>query len=302
MEGAVEPTSERLWDDASRRLRDTLNETTYATWFASTEPGPLSDDVARARRSQRVHAELDREPLPRAPPCGGARCARPRDPCGARRLRHGGHRGGAAASRCPAALPGRAAAREPEVHVRQLRDRVLEPVRARCRARGRRGAGAGVQPPLHLRQHRSRQDAPHAGRERLCQRSLEAAHDALRDERDVHERLHQLAPRQAHRGVQAPLPRVRRPPRRRHPVPRGQGADPGGVLPYLQLALRGRPADRDLVRPAAEGDRNPRGAASLAVRVGAHDRHPASRPRDAHRDPPQEGHAPTRSRSPTRRC
>ena len=27
---------------------------------------------------------------------------------------------------------------------------------------------------------------------------------------------------------------------RRHPVPRAQGADPGGVLPHLQLAVRGR--------------------------------------------------------------
>ena len=76
----------------------------------------------------------------------------------------------------------------------------------------------------------------------LRQRALAAADDALRDERDLHERLHQLAARQADRGVQAALPQLRRPPRRRHPVLRGQGADPGGVLPYLQLALRGRRA------------------------------------------------------------
>ena len=50
------------------------------------------------------------------------------------------------------------------------------------------------------------------------------------------------------------------------------------------------PADRHLVRPAAEGDRDARGAAPLPVRVGADHRHPATRPRDAHRDPPQEGH------------
>ena len=69
---------------------------------------------------------------------------------------------------------------------------------------------------------------------------------ALRHERDVHERLHQLAPRQAHRGLQAALPHLRRAPDRRRPVLRAQGADPGGVLPHLQLALRGRPPDRDL--------------------------------------------------------
>ena len=38
MENPVEPTADRLWDDVSRRLRDTLNETTYATWFASATP------------------------------------------------------------------------------------------------------------------------------------------------------------------------------------------------------------------------------------------------------------------------
>ena len=69
---------------------------------------------------------------------------------------------------------------------------------------------------------------------------------ALRDERDVHERLHQLAPRQAHRGLQAALPQLRRAADRRRAVLRAQGADPGGVLPHLQLALRGRPPDRDL--------------------------------------------------------
>ena len=45
MEHAVEPTAERLWDDASRRLRETLNETTYATWFAGATASSLKDDV-----------------------------------------------------------------------------------------------------------------------------------------------------------------------------------------------------------------------------------------------------------------
>ena len=42
-------------------------------------------------------------------------------------------------------------------------------------------------------------------------------------------------------------------------------------------------------RPAAARHLDARGAAALAVRVGADHRHPAARPRDAHRDPPQEG-------------
>ena len=149
--------------------------------------------------------------------------------------------------------------------------------------------GAGLQPALHLRRDRARQDAPAAGDRRLRLRPRARPDHALRHERDVHERLHQLAPRQAHRGLQAPLPRLRRAARRRHPVPRGQGAVPGGVLPHVQLALRGGPADRDLVRPAAQGDRDARGSAAVALRVGADHRHPAARPRDADRDPAQEG-------------
>ena len=43
LEDAVEPTAERLWDDVSRRLRDTLNETTYETWFSSAAAGALDD-------------------------------------------------------------------------------------------------------------------------------------------------------------------------------------------------------------------------------------------------------------------
>ena len=56
------------------------------------------------------------------------------------------------------------------------------------------------------------------------------------------------------------------------------------------------------LRPAAAGDRDARGPAALALRVGADHRHPAARPRDAHRDPAQEGARPTGSTSPDPRC
>ena len=45
MEHATEPTAERLWDDVSRRLREALNETTYATWFGDVAAGELGDDT-----------------------------------------------------------------------------------------------------------------------------------------------------------------------------------------------------------------------------------------------------------------
>src|SRR5688572_16828694 len=45
LEHAVEPTAEQLWDDVSRRLRETLNETTYATWFNAAGGLTLSDEA-----------------------------------------------------------------------------------------------------------------------------------------------------------------------------------------------------------------------------------------------------------------
>ena len=69
---------------------------------------------------------------------------------------------------------------QPEVHVRLVRDRLVEPVRPRRSARDRRGAGAGVQPALHLRPHRARQDPPAARDRELHRAALLVARRALR--------------------------------------------------------------------------------------------------------------------------
>jgi chromosomal replication initiator protein len=45
VENTAEPTAERLWSEVSNRLRETLNETTYATWFGDVTAGGLDDDV-----------------------------------------------------------------------------------------------------------------------------------------------------------------------------------------------------------------------------------------------------------------
>ena len=45
MEHTTEPTAEHLWDDVSSRLREALNETTYATWFGDASAGELRDDT-----------------------------------------------------------------------------------------------------------------------------------------------------------------------------------------------------------------------------------------------------------------
>jgi chromosomal replication initiator protein len=68
---------------------------------------------------------------------------------------------------------------------------------------------------------------------------------AVRELRGVHQRLHQQHPRRQGRELPEPLPRRRRPPDRRHPVPPGQGADPGGVLPHLQHPAQRQQAGRD---------------------------------------------------------
>ncbi|HZO49676.1 MAG TPA: chromosomal replication initiator protein DnaA, partial [Gaiellaceae bacterium] len=45
MQPTAETTARRLWEDVSARLRDTLNETTYQTWFGQAEAGELGDGV-----------------------------------------------------------------------------------------------------------------------------------------------------------------------------------------------------------------------------------------------------------------
>ena len=45
MDNPVEPTAQQLWNDVSRRLRDTLNESTYVMWFASAQPVALREDT-----------------------------------------------------------------------------------------------------------------------------------------------------------------------------------------------------------------------------------------------------------------
>ena len=56
-------------------------------------------------------------------------------------------------------------AAQSEVHLRPLRHRLVEPLRARRGARGRRGAGPGVQPAVHLRR------TPVSARRTCCRRS-----------------------------------------------------------------------------------------------------------------------------------
>jgi chromosomal replication initiator protein len=44
VEPVVEPTAAHLWNEVSGRLREALNETTYATWFGAASAGELTED------------------------------------------------------------------------------------------------------------------------------------------------------------------------------------------------------------------------------------------------------------------
>jgi chromosomal replication initiator protein len=45
LQPAAELTAEGLWEEVSARLRDTLNDTTFQTWFGQAEAGELGDGV-----------------------------------------------------------------------------------------------------------------------------------------------------------------------------------------------------------------------------------------------------------------
>ena len=114
--------------------------------------------------------------------------------------------------------------------------------------------------------------------------------------RDLHERVRRRDPGEDDACLQTALSRPRRPPDRRHPVPRADPGAPGGVLPYVQPITQRRRADRHLLGSPTQVHRHPRGPAPQPLRVGTDHRCPGSRVRDASRHPPQE----VRVRAPRR--
>ena len=187
---------------------------------------------------------------------------------------------------------------QPEVHLRQLRRRLLEPVRPRGRARGGRDPLEVLQPALHLRRRGARQDAPDARDRPLHPGAREEAEPRLHLDRPLHQRDDQRDPLRPPARVPLEVPRDRRAADRRHPVHRRQGPHPGGVLPHLQRAPRRPEADRGELRLPAAPDPDDRGAAAQPLRVGPDRRHPGAGHRDQDRDPAQEGRG--RARVPAR--
>ena len=97
-----------------------------------------------------------------------------------------------------------------------------------------------------------------------------------------------------HPGLQAPLPRVRRPADRRRPVHGEQGGAPGGVLPHLQRPQGCLQADRPHLGPPAQVDRDPGGPPAQPLPLGPDHRDRPPRPRD----PPGHPALQVRERAP----
>ena len=262
---------------------------------ALTEAGAPARRAAAAHRAARAALPVDRADAHRR------RRGRPRPggPAG-----NGGprRRTGPRADGDDPDRPGPAGRRraEPPLHVRELRHRRVEPLRPRRRPVGGRDAGPALEPAVHLRRRRPRQDPPAAGHRQLRERQLPGLPGALRHVRDVPQRVHRLDAVGQPRRVQAPLPRHRRAAGRRRAVLRGQAGDARGVLPHLQPPAPDQPADRAVVRPGARPDRL-RGPPAQPVPAGPDHRHPAARARDPPGHPPQEGRARDRPH-PARRA
>ena len=188
---ASELTPGSLWNEVAGRLRGALNDATYRTWFGEVRATEERDALVLAVPNNFTREWIEGHFLDLIR-------AAVRDASGGDRVVVRLVVDDSLASRRRGAASARADGRhQPEVHVRPLRHRLVEPFRARSSSGCSRDARPGVQPALHLRGNRPRQDAPAPGDRPLHHQPRQPAVGALRHERDVHERLHQLASRPA---------------------------------------------------------------------------------------------------------
>ena len=178
---------------------------------------------------------------------------------------------------------------EQPVHVRPVRRRDREPVRARGLRRGGQRARKQLQPPLRLRGRRSGEDAPAARHRKRGAGEVPAPQGLLHPRREVHQRPDRFPALRKDVRLQGAIPQRRPAADGRRTVHRGEAKHPGGVLPHLQRAVLLPPAGRGVQRQVSQGDPGPRGADPVALRVGPRRRHPGARYRDAGGDPEQEG-------------
>ena len=282
----AQPSGER----SRPRLREALNETTYETWFASARAGELAGDTF----SLVVPNDFTREWI-EGHFLGFVKAAA-RDTLG-RDMRVTLAVGEAAA--LPASRPtGQASGPGVGADAEYTFDTYVVGSSnrfAHAAALAVAEAPAQAYNPLFV------YGGAGLGKTHLLRRSATAwsrttrTWTSLRDVRDVHERLHQRPPGQAHRGFQVALSHLRHAHDRRHPVLRRQGGGSRRSSSTPSTPSTKRASSVIILRPA------PKSIAALEDRLrlgsrGPDRRRAAAGLRDAHRDPAQEG--PTGSASP----
>ena len=288
-----------LWTRCTGSLRDQVSESTWQLWLSGIEPVAFADGVfVLSVPNGLIRERVESRYLPMiedtlanevgAPVRGRLEVHEP-EPAATPAVEPDHRAGLRAWPPSPSAQPGRprpgrarvagGPARH-QVHLRDLRRRIVEPPGPRRRP-GRGGNTRPLlQPPVHLRRLRPGQDPPAPRHRQLRHRELPPPQGPLRHDRDLHERLRRLAPDLDHPDLQASLPGLRRPPHRRRPVHGAQRGPPRGVLPHLQRPQGRLQADRPDLGPAPQVDRDARGPPAQPLPLRPHHRDRPARPRD----------------------
>ena len=255
--------AQQLWNDCSDSLRSQVSDATWRAWFSSIRPVAVANGtlvlavpsgVVRDRLEGRFHGLVHEALLDSSgkevqfrfdvqiDDVSSEELTLGRDleqiePRYVRARRAGTRqRGPSGAGKCPRR---RRRPTQPEVHLRCLRDRAVQPLRPRRSLVGGRGTGTVLQPLVRLRGRRTGKDTPAASGRELRARELREDASALRLDRDVHERIRRDTPCERRHGrLSSSLPGVRRASHRRRPVHGQEGVPARGAVPHLQFVVR----------------------------------------------------------------